>query len=204
MTPEAIEKAFEPFFTTKDMGRGTGLGLSQVYGFARASGGSVAIASTLGTGTKVTLLLPRSRPPAREAAGGAEPVSTNGLAGVQVLLVEDDPSLNELVGQMLEELGAAVLHASTASEALAVCEVATVEAVLSDMVMPGQMDGLDLARQLRASRGDLPIVLMTGYSEAATAASEEGFPILRKPFSLVGLARALGDAARRARAPAAS
>ena len=115
----------------------------------------------------------------------------------KILLVEDDPSLNELVGQMLEELGADVVRTSTAAEALAACDVTDVDGVISDLVMPGDMDGLDLARRLRERRHDLPIVLMTGYSEAAAAASEEGFPILRKPFSIESLTVGLADAAAR-------
>ena len=197
MTPEAVEKAFEPFFTTKEMGRGTGLGLSQVYGFARASGGSASIESEPGEGTTVTLLLPRSRPAADDAAALPRAASGDGFGGLRILLVEDDPSLNELVGQMLEELGADVVRTSTAAEALAACDVTDVDGVISDMVMPGDMDGLDLARRLRERRHDLPIVLMTGYSEAAAAASEEGFPILRKPFSIESLSVGLADAAAR-------
>jgi len=204
MPPEAIEKAFEPFFTTKEMGRGTGLGLSQVYGFARASGGDVAISSELEAGTTVKILLPRSRPAPAVSEEVTRAVGADGLHGLRILLVEDDPALNELVGQMLEELGAEVVRTSSAAEALAVGEVTSVDAVLSDMVMPGDMDGLDLARRLRERRRDIPIVLMTGYSEAATAAAEEGFPILRKPFTIERLTGKLADAVGSGPSPAGS
>jgi signal transduction histidine kinase/CheY-like chemotaxis protein len=191
MTPDAIEKAFEPFFTTKDVGRGTGLGLSQVYGFVQAAGGSVSIASRPFDGTKVTLMLPRciQRMPAKERG------SANGergrLDGLCVLLVEDDASLNELVAEMLEEHGSHVVRAKSAAQGLEMFDRHPIEAVLSDMVMPGDMDGLDLARRLRERASEVPVVLMTGYSAAAGAAAEEGFPVLRKPFTLAALAECL-------------
>ena len=192
--PEAAERAFEPFFTTKDVGRGTGLGLSQVYGFARSAGGRVSIASEIGQGTTVTMLLPRSRPETGREAEVTVPLAQAGFGGLRILLVEDDPDLNELVGQMLEELGAEVLRARSADEGGKVLDGATVDAVVSDMVMPGEMDGLDLARSARKRRADLPIVLMTGFSQAAGSAAEEGFPVLRKPFTMDALASALGAA----------
>jgi signal transduction histidine kinase len=197
MSAEALERAFEPFFTTKEVGRGTGLGLSQVYGFVQSAGGSVAIASQLGKGTIITLLLPRSRPqpeaddaaPAREGAGS--------LGGLRVLLIEDDPNLNELVGQMLAELGTQVLAATSAADGLELFERNAVDAVLSDMVMPGEMGGLDAARRMRAMRRDFPIVLMTGYSAAAEPAAAEGFTVLRKPFTMAALVSALEQSVRR-------
>lgn len=197
MSAEALERAFEPFFTTKEVGRGTGLGLSQVYGFVQSAGGSVAIASQPGKGTIIRLLLPRSRPqpeaddaaPAREGAGS--------LGGLRVLLIEDDPNLNELVGQMLAELGTQVLAATSAADGLELFERNAVDAVLSDMVMPGEMGGLDAARRMRAMRRDFPIVLMTGYSAAAEPAAAEGFTVLRKPFTMAALVSALEQSVRR-------
>jgi signal transduction histidine kinase/CheY-like chemotaxis protein len=203
MTAEAIEKAFEPFYTTKDVGRGTGLGLSQVYGFTRASGGRVSIESEPGEGTTVTMLIPRCHKVEELAATRATAATAPALAGVTVLLVEDDPSLNELVGQMLEELGSKVVHAANAREGIAAFVGAGVGAVLSDMVMPGGMDGLELARRLRGERADLPVVLMTGYSAAAGSAASEGFAVLRKPFTMDALAERLTEAIGRP-PPAAS
>jgi signal transduction histidine kinase/CheY-like chemotaxis protein len=191
MTPDALEKAFEPFFTTKDVGRGTGLGLSQVYGFVQAAGGRVSIDSTPFEGTKVTLLLPRCTPRALPKDRGPEAGEGGKLEGLRVLLVEDDASLNELVSEMLEEHGSHVVRAMSGAEGLAKFDANPIEAVLSDMVMPGEMDGLDLARRLRERRSDVPVVLMTGYSAAAGAAQAEGFPVLRKPFTLVALAECL-------------
>jgi signal transduction histidine kinase/CheY-like chemotaxis protein len=197
MSPEALEKAFEPFFTTKGVGRGTGLGLSQVYGFAQAAGGSVSIASEPGNGTTISLLLPRSlpRPATEEPAPAGERHAS--LEGLRVLLVEDDPNLNELVGQMLAEQGTQVLAAASAAEGLDMFETNAVDAVLSDMVMPGEMGGLDLARRMRALRKDFPVVLMTGYSAAAEPAAAEGFTVLRKPFTMATLSNALEESLRR-------
>jgi DNA-binding NtrC family response regulator len=112
--------------------------------------------------------------------------------GLRVLLVEDDPDLNELVGQMLEELGAEVLRARSADDGCKLLDGAAGDAIVSDMVMPGEMDGLDLARSVRQRGVELPIVLMTGYSQAAGSAAQEGFPVLRKPFTMDTLASVLG------------
>lgn len=191
MSPEALEKAFEPFFTTKGVGRGTGLGLSQVYGFVQGAGGSVSIASEPGEGTRINLLLPRSHPQPEAEESPAARERHRSLKGLQVLLVEDDPNLNELVGQMLAEQGTQVLAATSAAEGLELFERNAVDAALSDMVMPGEMGGLDLARRMRAMQRDFPIVLMTGYSAAAESAAAEGFTVLRKPFTMAALAKAL-------------
>jgi CheY-like chemotaxis protein len=118
------------------------------------------------------------------------------LEGLRVLLVEDDPALNELVGQMLAEQGTRVIAATTAAQGLALFEANPVDAVLSDMVMPGEMGGLDLARRLRAMRKDFPIVLMTGFSAAAEPAAAEGFTVLRKPFTMAALANTLEQSLR--------
>jgi len=191
MSAEAIEKAFEPFFTTKEVGRGTGLGLSQVYGFAHAAGGTVCITSRPGEGTTVTLLLPRSAAADAPSEDETEVSGGSGLQGVRILLVEDDASLNELIAQMLAELGAQVTTGNSAAEGLRLFDTCQPQAVLSDMVMPGGMGGLDLARGVRKKQPDFPVVLMTGYSDAAEAAAAEGFPVLRKPFTIAALGTCL-------------
>ena len=156
----------------------------------------MSIASEPGRGTTIRMLLPRSSP--QPASGGpAEVVARHtSLEGLCVLLVEDDPNLNDLVGQMLEEQGTRVLAATTAAEGLALFENNPVDAVLSDMVMPGEMGGLDLARRMRAMRKDFPVVLMTGFSAAAGPAAAEGFTVLRKPFTMAALASTLEDSLR--------
>ena len=204
MTPEAMEKAFEPFFTTKGVGHGTGLGLSQVYGFVQAAGGRVTIDSEPFVGTHVTLFLPRCVPPPASAEVRGAPGAGAQLEGLCMLLVEDDASLNELVSEMLAEHGAKVVRAVSAAEGLSLFDRHPIEAVLSDMVMPGEMDGLDLGRRLRERRADLPVILMTGYSAAAGAAHAEGFPVLRKPFTMAALAECVEEILGRMRATEAS
>ena len=193
MSEDAIEKAFEPFFTTKEVGRGTGLGLSQVYGFVQSAGGTVTIASEPGKGTTISLMLPRARQQPEAAVRAVADAGKSSLKGIRVLLVEDDPNLKQLVGQMLSEQGIDVLAATTAAEGVALFGSNTVDAVVSDMVMPGEMGGLDLARKLRAWRKDFPVVLMTGFSAAVGPAAAEGFTVLRKPFTMAALASTLED-----------
>ena len=194
MPPALIEQVFEPFFTTKEAGRGTGLGLSQVYGFAQAAGGRITIKSTVGQGTEVALLLPRCEQASKSSTEDREQLQNAQLAGATILMVEDDAQLNELVGDMLEEAGAKVYRAQSAAEGLRRSAEVSPDIVLSDMVMPGEMDGLDLARNLRERWPALPIVLMTGYSEQATDASTEGYPLLRKPFKMTSLVDCLARA----------
>ncbi|MDR2857611.1 MAG: response regulator [Novosphingobium sp.] len=188
MSSEQIEKAFEPFFTTKDVGHGTGLGLSQVYGFTRASGGSVAIDSREGQGTTVTLTLPRCERAPPHAPDRDDAMAEDRPLNRRVLLVEDDDALAEPIGQMIEALGCEVIYAASADAAMNRFDAVPVDAVLSDMVMPGERNGLDLARELRSRDAGLPILLMTGYCSAACAAAEEGFEVLAKPFTLDTLA----------------
>ena len=190
MAPESIDKAFEPFFTTKGVGRGTGLGLSQVYGFARAAGGISSIESGAREGTTVSLLLPRCRRAATtpsEIAPGAMP----DLKSDNLLVVEDDDQVATLLLEMLAELGCKATRVSTAEEGLARFEHDVPDALISDMVMPGDWSGLDLVREVRRRMPDIPVLLMTGYSTAAEAARDEGYMLLEKPFSMEQLAHAL-------------
>ncbi|MGE5501155.1 MAG: ATP-binding protein [Ignavibacteriales bacterium] len=190
MAPEMLTRVFEPFFTTKARGQGTGLGLSQVYGFTRASGGDVRIESREGEGTTITLLLPRSERPitARPSeAERAEPVPGRG----KVLLVEDDDGVAFAVAEMLRELGYQPTRAENAAKALKLLDAKPFDLVFSDMVMPGEMDGIGLAREINSLRPVLPVVLTTGFSEAAAAAGQEGFRLLVKPYRIEQLAAEL-------------
>jgi signal transduction histidine kinase/CheY-like chemotaxis protein len=199
MAPEVAARVFEPFFTTKEVGKGTGLGLSQVYGFIRASGGEVRIESEPGAGTRVLLFLPRSAKalPAREAD---RPSLVASLPGGRALIVEDDEGVAAFVCQMFEELGWTVRRAPTAGSALDLIEAdEPFDMVFSDMVMPGEMDGIGLARRIAELRPSLPILLTTGYSQAALTAAAEGLRLLAKPYRLEDLAGELG-ALRRAAA----
>jgi signal transduction histidine kinase/CheY-like chemotaxis protein len=204
MSPAISSRVFEPFFTTKEVGRGTGLGLSQVYGFARSSGGDVSVRSVEGAGTTFVLRLPRSdkAPTAAEpdpAGAGLPPESVK--QGGRLLLVEDDDAVAAGVGHMLRDLGYTYVRAAQAKDALALLQSGRrVDLVFSDMVMPGEMDGLTLAKTIRDRHPDLPIILTTGFSEAAAVAGAERFPLLSKPYGISQLATALNDALSRSRA----
>ena len=190
---ELVGRVFEPFFTTKEVGKGTGLGLSQVYGFARQAGGTATVASVPGQGTTVTLYLPRASGPvtaAEPSATPAPPPPAQPGARARVLLVEDNPNVAAVALLLLEELGYDVVHAADVAAAREALARGAIDVVLTDIVMPGSANGLDLAREAR-QRGSLPVVLATGYSDQAQAAADEGFTILRKPYSMNGLDDAL-------------
>ena len=190
--PEVIERVFEPFFTTKDIGKGSGLGLAQVYGFAQQSGGTVRIETELGRGTTILLLLPRST---RIAATERPAVDLRVERAVdapigQVLLVEDDDEVAALVGEMLAELGFQATRAASAAAALgALADGRGIDLVFSDVMMPGGMNGIELAREVKRRRPGLPVVLTTAYAEAARRDAEaEGIALLPKPYRLEELA----------------
>ncbi|WP_240320704.1 ATP-binding protein [Sphingomonas crusticola] len=194
IAPEMLEKVFEPFFTTKSVGSGTGLGLSQVYGFVRSSGGEVRIESELGKGTSVSLLFPRSAQRLPHAATRKDGIGETGH-NAAVLVAEDDDHVADLVCEMLRELGYRAERVAAAPEALrALEEGGPFDLVLSDMIMPGKMNGLELAQEVVRREPDLPVVLMTGFSEAAAAAAAEGFPLLIKPYTIEALGEALSQA----------
>jgi PAS domain S-box-containing protein len=188
---EILPKVFEPFFTTKRLDKGTGLGLSQVYGLTRQSGGTVTIASKLGDGTAVTLYLPRSHHPLSER-GATEGDTPRG--GEKVLLVEDNPEVQETAGMLLDQLGYRVFRAQSAAAALQLLQSGeAVDLVFSDIIMPGELDGMALARQVKDEYPDVAVLLTTGYAKAANT-QEASFPILRKPYQLATLARAIREA----------
>lgn len=200
--PEVLARVFEPFFTTKEVGKGTGLGLSQVYGFAQQAGGAAVIESEIGRGTTVALYLPRSTEPIESGSEATGASRHSARERGRILLVEDNPEVAEVTREQLEELGYAVLDANAVPAALDILRrpEAAIDVLLTDIVMPGGADGLDLARLVRQDRGEaLPIILATGYSEKAQAAADEGFTILRKPYELAELRRALAEALRKAR-----
>jgi PAS domain S-box-containing protein len=196
MPPEVLARVFEPFFTTKEVGKGSGLGLAQVYGFAQQSGGKVTIESQVAAGTTVTLFLPRSHrlpAPVAKPTGMAAVARADGASRGHVLLVEDDNDVAALTREMLSTLGFSVIHASSAAAALgAMANGRPVDLVLSDVMMPGGMSGLDLARALRRGRPTLRVVLTTGYAEAAASMDGNEFSVLLKPYSLEALAAAFG------------
>jgi two-component system, NtrC family, sensor kinase len=194
IAPEHMSRVFEPFFTTKEIGRGTGLGLSQVYGFAKQSGGTVTIGSAPGRGTTVTLYLPRSQRAALDAAPAASALTSPAT----VLLVEDNKDVAEATVAMLEILGCTVRHVAAAEPALDILTKGErFDLVLSDIVMPGGFDGVQLARIVRDRFPSMAVLLTTGYSNAAQKAANEMFPILIKPYQIEALQQAIGEAVSR-------
>jgi CheY-like chemotaxis protein len=193
IAPEVLARVFEPFFTTKGVGKGTGLGLSQVYGFARQSGGSVTVDSVVGRGTTVTILLPRVEP--TEAVAAEDPVSVHAANGEgTVLLVEDDSDVRAATTAMLEDLGYHIVEAASGRQALdTLGEGVPVDVVFSDVIMANGMTGIELAREIRTTRPDLPILLTSGYTaqRMLPAARNDDLPMLRKPYTLDELADAL-------------
>jgi PAS domain S-box-containing protein len=191
IAPDILGKIFDPFFTTKPIGKGTGLGLSQVHGFAHQAGGTVKVASELGKGTRITILLPR-----KEAAPAEKDVHSVAAGGSgTVLLVEDNPEVAAVSAGLLEQLGYTVRKVANAEAALREIELDGIDLVFSDIVMPGKMDGLGLARHLKATRPGLPILLASGYSDAALNVRGD-FPILRKPYEIHELSQAIAKLPR--------
>jgi signal transduction histidine kinase/ActR/RegA family two-component response regulator len=189
---DVLPRVFEPFFTTKDAGHGSGLGLSQVYGFARQSGGAALIDSQLGRGTTVTILLPRMINAAAPQFEAVRHRIDERIVGT-VLLVDDNEEVAEITAALLEELGCRTKRARNAGEALEIFTNGGIDLVLSDIIMPGGMNGLDLARSLRERFPGLAILLTTGYSAAAQEAARDEFPILPKPYRRSQLAEAISN-----------
>lgn len=196
---DVVARVFEPFFTTKEVGKGSGLGLAQVYGFVNQSNGQVVIDSVVGRGTTVTLTFPRSDRAVEEgtkapavAPARPLPVETRSPSRAEVLLVEDDLTVADLTTEMLEGAGYVVVHVKSAAAALeALAGGCGVDVVLSDVMMPGGMNGVDLAREIRKRRPDLPVVLTTGYIEVARTAMSEGLEVLVKPYQIESLTAVL-------------
>ena len=185
---DRLERIFEPFYTTKGIGKGTGLGLSQVYGFAKQSGGEIRVASEVDRGTAFTLFLPQ----VEARAVGDPTIQTEAASGPvhgRILLVEDNDQVGDVAAQLLEELGYTITRADDAASALALVrsDPAGFDLVFSDVVMPGEMSGVDLANVLKASYPTLPVVLTTGYSETLADGGVEGVALLRKPYSVEAL-----------------
>jgi signal transduction histidine kinase/ActR/RegA family two-component response regulator len=189
---DMVPRLFEPFFTTKRVGEGTGLGLSQVYGFAKSSGGDVEFQSEVGVGSTVCIRVPRSLKAAPISADPPPVAFASASRRCRVLLVEDDDNVALLVGEMLDELGYDSTRASNAAAALDTLRLEPLfDLVFSDMVMPGEMDGLQLAEEIAKRRPDLPIVLTTGYSAAAASATGRGIRLLVKPYRMDAVAAEL-------------
>jgi signal transduction histidine kinase len=189
MSPEIVARAFDPFFTTKPLGTGTGLGLSMTYGFARQSGGQVRIYSEAGQGTMVCLYLPRF-------LGDAEPADiarkstevSRARRAETVLVVDDEPTVRMLVTDLLDELGYSSIEACDGASGLAILQSSTrIDLLVTDVGLPGGINGRQMADAARASRPDLKVLFITGYAENAVLSHghlEHGMQILTKPFSM--------------------
>ena len=191
MTDQVLGRAFEPFFTTKEVGKGSGLGLSQVFGLAKQSGGGVRIDTEIGKGTVIRVFLPRA-----EVAPVADPLPSGELqtaraSGLIVMVVDDDEAVREVTANFLDDLGYEVIEAGSGGAALEQLERhPKIDAVILDFAMPG-MNGADLARELRLRRPGAPILFATGYADAEALTDIGDHLIVHKPFTQVELARKL-------------
>ena len=191
MTPEILAKVFEPFFTTKEVGKGSGLGLSQVFGLAKQSGGGVRIDSVPGEGASVKVFLPRAsdapRKPEETESQPAQPSTSD----FKVLVVDDDSAVREVTAAILHDLGYGVVEAGSGGAALDVLDrESQIDLLLVDFAMPG-MNGAEVAREVQARRPGLPIVFVTGYADTESLAEAGGRGIVRKPFVQADLAAKL-------------
>ena len=191
MSPEVRERVFEPFFTTKEVGRGSGLGLSQVYGFVRQSEGDIQIRTAPGEGATFVLRLRASAEPAEQAAARPQPALVEG-GNEHILVVEDDSTVLNLTSDILSGLGYQVTTATHAAEALGILQSdAKIDLLFSDVVMPGGVSGVSLARTARELRPGLRILLTSGYVGDGPELRTSEFPLLDKPYAVEGLARKL-------------
>ncbi|WP_115559405.1 ATP-binding protein [Xanthomonas dyei] len=189
MPPDVVARAFDPFFTTKPLGEGTGLGLSMIYGFAKQSGGQVRIQSEVGKGSSVCLYLPRHLGDAAQPDANAPPLQlTPTDAGETVLIVDDEPSIRLLLGEVLQELGYTVIEAGDSVAGLGLLQSdARIDLLISDVGLPGGMNGRQMADAGRAHRAGLKVLFITGFAENALLDDrhlEAGMAVLTKPFSV--------------------
>ena len=192
IAPDQLGRIFEPFFTTKEIGKGTGLGLSQVFGFAKQSGGDIDVVSEVGRGTTFKLYLPQVEAPSAQEWPNPEPDISPFGVGERILVVEDNLDVGRFCTQILEDLGYATDWAIDAEEALRRIGLdgGGYRAVFSDVVMPG-MDGIELARRLRARLPEMPVILASGYSHVLAHEDDHGFEVVHKPYSADQIGRVL-------------
>lgn len=193
MPQRVLERAFDPFFTTKGIGEGTGLGLSQIHGFAAQAGGRAELSSSEGQGTTVSIILPATQKALSEL--DVDDVDATLPEGTKILLVEDNAQVQAFGAELLQDLGCEVRCASSGEEALNMLDDFNPEAVVTDIIMPG-MSGIDLARRISEQKPSTPVILVTGYSEQA-ARGLRGLPIVLKPYSGRDLSAAIAGAMRR-------
>jgi CheY-like chemotaxis protein len=192
--PDLINRIFEPFFTTKAVGQGTGLGLSQVFGFAKQSGGEIRVESQVGAGTTFILYLPRAASAPADLQPSVQESQVGDRRGM-ILVVEDNKDVGEFASQLIKDFGFETCWMPTGAAALEYLNdnPNTVSAVFTDVVMPG-MSGVELATELRTRLPALPVILTSGYSHVLAEEGSHGFTLIHKPYSADAVARAL-DAA---------
>jgi signal transduction histidine kinase len=182
MTEEVRAKAFEPFFTTKDPGKGSGLGLSQILGFAKQSGGGIRLETRLHEGTSIYIYLPRSQEEGQRKIHSDATGTSNHFSGSTILLVDDDDAVRDVTGSMLRDSGYVVVEAGSGGAALEVIESGiSLDLVLLDFAMPG-MNGVELARQVQRRRPGLPFLFITGFAHQPALTGVSDAFIVRKPF----------------------
>jgi signal transduction histidine kinase len=200
MPPDIVAKAFDPFFTTKPIGMGTGLGLSMIYGFARQSGGAVRIDSAPGQGTTVRIYLPRHSEAGAAKAADDEPGVAPRGHGETVLVVDDEPTVRMLVVEVLEDLGYIALEAHDAASGLAILNSRRrIDLLVSDVGLPGGMNGRQMADAARAQRPQLKVLFITGYAENAALSHGQlgsGMHVMTKPFAMEALAKRIRELIR--------
>jgi PAS domain S-box-containing protein len=195
MPPEVVARAFDPFFTTKPIGMGTGLGLSMIYGFAKQSGGQVRIYSEVGRGTSVSIYLPRHDMQEEAASAPAEaPMAPRADQGDTVLVVDDEPALRMIIVEVMQGLGYATLEAGDGAEALRILQSPRqrIDLLVSDVGLPGGMNGRQVADAARTARPELKVLFITGYAENAVLSHghlDPGMHVMTKPFEMDVLAR---------------
>ena len=200
IAPDVLPRIFEPFFTTKALGKGTGLGLAQVYGFSHQSGGTVVATSKAGGGTRITIYLPRKQ---ASIVRSADPPPTEPIAPGEgtILMVEDNPEVADVTASLLEQLGYRTLRSNNASDALNQLQRGhKIALVFSDIVMPGGMNGIALAQEIKNRYPQIPVLLTSGYSDVVQTAATQA-RVLRKPFQLPALEKSIREALEHARTP---
>jgi len=193
MEPDVIERAFDPFFTTKPLGQGTGLGLSMIYGFVRQSEGQIHIRSEVDKGTTMSLYLPRHTGGAEDAEKDAEHAVAGRGDGETILLVDDEPTIRMLVGEMLDEQGYRVLEAEDGPSGLRIIQSdIRLDLLITDVGLPGGMNGRQLADAARTRCPGLKVLFITGYAESAVVRNSDlqaGMSVITKPFVVADLGR---------------
>lgn len=191
MSPDVAQHAFDPFFTTKARGQGTGLGLAMVYGFARQSGGAARIQSTPRKGTSVQILIPASKASPRPAPNHA--VVARHDNPLRILFVDDEAALQQIAEQWLVSLGHAVTFAASAETALARLAGTRFDLLITDVVMPGEMDGMSLVERCRRMYPEMPVLLTTGFADGVSVAMQGRCQVLEKPYTRTTLRQAIAE-----------